>query len=833
MPKNTALIEAAHRAAGLLGLPALLLKAFMAVEGANVNTRDGVLQVTPGTRAGVISRMPRALKLAALNLNDSPTLSDTELNRRMTQAFEQKNLLVQTLVGGWYIKEQLDRCQGYVALAGLAYNAGPARAQREIQQKWRNDPLHAATQYHKRIGQGRDEVTVQPGVPAVDAATGVTWTRYPVTANDSGLEIFQYLYLRQVPRRNFGLLDFIFRPTLLDRLGLFDNDAPPGEDRPEQVLVVSNGQFGLAPSTLAPRIMFRTLPLSQRDPRWRDIPLGFTTAGHTIGSDGCTLTCLTMLANGFGFQETPATLNDKLKALGPNQGFFGALVAWFGLPRVLPGLRLNELVECRRVPAPMAEIDAALDAGRPVVVELDMSPSQGFQNHWVLIYGRRGDDYLIHDPWSWPTEQMALLTQRYGFAGSPAQIITYCAIYDKPTTKPEEKTIVIVVNDAPDIHAAGGLALRDQPSTVGTQILRRLPPGTALTLLEPVDAARQKIGVFNQWINVAAPDGTRGWVAAWYVHAREVTVTKSSPEPTEGDQSRASDTETAIQPPLRAKIFVRTKKTRKRMPIYSANKRTVVSYVEGETELEALDEVASLERKLRASKTARPRWVKVLHGRQIGYVQAHDLVPEVIHPPMPRRRAVGKSSAANIVSAIEPDACPVLRVIAPAGLRLRDRPTTSANTKLILPFGTLLLLREPLDTALPKIGQPGQWLAVVTFDGVTGFVAAEWVRLFATTPTEADIRAQGVVLASTSVELYAQPAPGSRSEWRVTAGTPMRLIQDADWERIGDENAFIEVETFAFKRGYVRGSQVRKPDFADSRVKVEDAPLPFGICAWN
>jgi len=850
VPKHQALLDATNRAAELLGLPPLLLKAFIAVEGANVNSRDGVLQVTPGTRVAVIARLPRRFKLAALGLDDDPTISDSDLDARFAQAFEQKHLLVQVLTGGQYIKEQLDRFNGFVALAGLAYNAGPGRARSEINDKWGGDSLRAALQYHKRIGSGSDEVTVQPGVPSVDASTGTQWIRFPVIANDTGIEVFQYLYLRRVPKRNFGLLDFIFKPTLLESLGLFDDDAPPGEDRPNRALIVVNGQFRFANEGDRITTMFNTLPLSQRDPRWKDILLGFTNEGRTIGSDGCTLTCLTMLANGFGFQETPATLNDKLKALGTNQGFFGALIAWFGLPRALPGLKLNRLVDCRNVPAPMAEIDAALDAGKPVVAELDMSPSAGFQNHWVLIYARQGGDYLIHDPWPWPVEQSAWLTQRYGFAGSPAQIITYCAFYDNPNFRPPdglpsaETTVVIVVNDVPDIHAAGGLALRNQAGAIGTQVLQRLPAGTTLTLLEPVSSARQKIGVYNQWLNVAAPDGTRGWVAAWYVHAREVAVTKSLPPPARRRGPRELDVDSAVQPPLRAKVFVLTRKSRRRVTIYGdARKRAVLVHVKGGTKLEALGSEAGLERKLRTRlrtrDASRSSWIKVLVGRpqRVGYVSVADVEAQLLRAPKPRRPPIGKALDEALVALTEPDARPALRVIAQAGLRLRDAPSLTAGVKMILPHGTLLLLREPLEIALPKLGQPGQWLNVTTLDGVIGFVAAEWVVLQTTFLPGPEVQAQGVVFASVEVPLRNSPSANasanSGSDWRVTPGTPLRLVNPGDWGKVGDEGAFVQVESFAFKRGFVRGSQVRAPDFADRRVKVEDAPLPFGICAWN
>jgi len=827
--KNHALLTATYRAAELLGLPALLLKALMGVEGARMDHPDGVLQVTASTRAGLIPRIPRRLKCAALGLSDDPTLSDADINARFAQAFAQRNLLVQIVTGGQYIKEQLDRFHGFVALAGLAYNAGPARAAREVNNTWQGDYLLAALQYHKRIGPGMDEVTVRPGVPAVDAVTGIPWTRYPVIANDSGKEIFQYLYLRQVPGRNFGLLDFIFRPQRLAPLGLFDDDAPPGEDRSDRALVVVNGRFHFISPEERPTAMFYTLPLSQQDPQWKDILLGFTTEGRTIGSDGCTLTCVTMMANGFGFQETPATLNDKLKAIGPNQGFFGALLAWYGVARALPGLRVSKLVECRQTPAPMGDIDAALSAGKPVIVELDMSPSPGFQNHWVLIYARQGNDYLIHDPWPFPTEQRALLTERYGFAGPPAQIITYCAFYDCSVSQPPTN-LSIVVNHSPDVLAVGGLALRDQPSVVGTRVLQRLPAGTVLTLLEPASSAIQKVGVFNQWLNVAAPNGQRGWVAAWYVHAREARDVRALGD-AESSASDGREDESAAQPALRERIFVMTRKSAQRVAIYSnPRRREVLAEVRGGKKLPALDDAQAV---ARALNTGQSRWLRVLLERplRIGYVQNKDLEAE---PRLPaRRKQSAEPRIATPSITIEVDAQPLLRVIAQLGLRLRTAPNLNSGTKLVLPYGTALLLREPLESALPKIGRPGQWLSVATTYAVDGFVAAEWVALQGAAPSPEEIHAQGVALASVEAPLLEGPTTNSHTRWRVTPGTPLRLLNPSDWGKLGDHDAFVEVESFAFKRGFVRGSHLRRPDFPDRRVKVEDAPLPFGICAWT
>ncbi len=71
--------------------------------------------------------------------------------------------------------------------------------------------------------------------------------------------------------------------------------------------------------------MFTVNPLSQNDPAWKSKRLGFDNS-NTIGKWGCLLTCLAMVADRYGYDETPLSLNDKLKALGPNVGFMGALV---------------------------------------------------------------------------------------------------------------------------------------------------------------------------------------------------------------------------------------------------------------------------------------------------------------------------------------------------------------------------------------------------------------------------------------------------------------------------------------------------------------------------
>jgi hypothetical protein len=62
--------------------------------------------------------------------------------------------------------------------------------------------------------------------------------------------------------------------------------------------------------------------------------------------------------------------------------------------------------------------------------------------------------------------------------------------------------------------------------------------------------------------------------------------------------------------------------------------------------------------------------------------------------------------------------------VGPAGLRLRDGPSTTANTLKILPVGTAL---TPLEATAGKVGVNGQWLRVKEPGGMTGYVAAWFV----------------------------------------------------------------------------------------------------------
>lgn len=118
-------------------------------------------------------------------------------------------------------------------------------------------------------------------------------------------------------------------------------------------------------------------PLSQRDPRWKDIKLG--TGSTSIGGEGCLITCLAMFAG-----TTPDVVNEELKRVGGYQN--GNLVIWSALDRTNLGLRF---IERSRV-----YNNEKVSNNLPCIVEVDGSRI-GAKQHFVLYIGNK----RMIDPW--------------------------------------------------------------------------------------------------------------------------------------------------------------------------------------------------------------------------------------------------------------------------------------------------------------------------------------------------------------------------------------------------------------------------------------------------
>lgn len=297
--------------------------------------------------------------------------------------------------------------------------------------------------------------------------------------------------------------------------------------------------------------------LWQNDERWATSTLGY--GPQTIKDWGCLTTALTMVLNDCGYNETPATVSQKMVVA---DAFFGAAINAYRIGEVFPNVALKDLIDCVHDAAPLAQIDADLAVGKPVLVCVDQSPAAGVQEHWVVLYGKEGNDYLMHDPWCYLGDSQPgkknLLTQRYkNSGGTPAQEITQVLFLEiagktaatstpaataaqpaaavttsAPASAPATTTKLSVPTDSvPLTPTVDSVAFRFAPNLAGP-LIRRLPLNTALQSLESRSATLEKLGMEGRWLNVQAPEGDQGYVAAWYVQATDGSTPTPKAAPT-------------------------------------------------------------------------------------------------------------------------------------------------------------------------------------------------------------------------------------------------------------------------------------------------------------
>lgn len=291
---------------------------------------------------------------------------------------------------------------------------------------------------------------------------------------------------------------------------------------------------------------FKLVYLSQQDPKWKSDILGFGDKGDTIGYVGCALTSVAMLLSGHGYAETPKTLNQKLKNV---QGFVSAAIRWGAVSQVYPNVTVRSNISCTTSPAPLELIDAAIAAGQPAIAQVDSSPANGIQTHWVVLYGKKDNDYLMLDPWPYQPDvtKEDLLMKRYAQGNPLKRAISHVILYEAygsggaistppsgtPGTTPAPTNGVYArVKDS----VTWGLNVRSSIDTSSmANVVVAVPAGTQLLLLESDGASR--IGAINQWVRVRAPQGQEGFAAAWYLEKVPTGTPAPTTEPTPGSVS--------------------------------------------------------------------------------------------------------------------------------------------------------------------------------------------------------------------------------------------------------------------------------------------------------
>lgn len=206
---------------------------------------------------------------------------------------------------------------------------------------------------------------------------------------------------------------------------------------------------------------------SQNDSQWRFKTLG---SKGTIGDYGCLLTCVAMVCTYFGHEETPSTLNDKLK----NNGGFanGNLFVWGAITNIYRDIMYQGQVQTpdALTLAQMQKIKDTLDKGYPVIMQIDTVPATtSFDEHWILAIGYDGDDFIVQDPWDGATKRITSW-------GVVPQKLIYAFAYYVGTP-----TVTIISTPQPST-----------PSVSGNTI--------------PVDSAtfQKLVGKATQWDTVAA-----------------------------------------------------------------------------------------------------------------------------------------------------------------------------------------------------------------------------------------------------------------------------------------------------------------------------------------
>ncbi len=458
--------------------------------------------------------------------------------------------------------------------------------------------------------------------------------------------------------------------------------------------------------------MFKTQNLYQNDEKWKDTRLG--NSSETIGGWGCLLTSVTMMLNGIGYNETPETVNEKMKKAG---GFQGAFFIPSVLPYVWPNCAYRDMQSCESHPAPIAQIDEAVAAGKPVILQVDWNKQVGIQTHFVLVKEKKGKDYVIYDPYKYggdgPSKEV-LLTSRYKYNGArldtEISAVLWFDSFGAVPAEPPKMTRVPLPEDPLTLYAAADdLALRAEPSLSGF-LWKRLVMGTELTSLEPKATARAKLGVHGQWINVQDPDGDQGYVAAWYASDRKGQPPSPSTDTTD---SETPGTAHAEQLPPGALAFVPTAELSFRTQPVIAPETLI-------RRLPVTEQVICIEPASQAIPKVgvEGQWLKVKDAsNMVGYVAAWYV-----------RYASGSTAQQPEAAAttVSNNGGPMKVRTTAQGVALRHQPVvTAASLIKRLRLGAELTVLEP--DAEGKIGRNNQWIKVRDTRGTEGFIAAWFV----------------------------------------------------------------------------------------------------------
>lgn len=505
-----------------------------------------------------------------------------------------------------------------------------------------------------------------------------------------------------------------------------------------------------------------------------------------------------MMLNGIGYNETPVTVNDKMKKAG---GFQGPLFIPSVLPYVWGNCAYRDMQPCETVPAPLAQIDAAVAAGKPVILQVDWNKQAGIQTHFVLVKQKKGDDYVLYDPYKYGgdgPDKEVLLTQRYKFNGArlatEISAVLWFENYSLAAPEPPKVEKVAVPADAIKVYnTIDDLALRADPSTTG-YLWKRLMKVTELTVLDPSAEARAKLGVNGQWVKVQDPEGAQGFVAAWYVTEDKKAAAAppvAAPAPT---AASAPAPVAAPLPPGAIGLFPTEELSFRSQPTISPE--TLIRRVPATEQLVSLESAEQTKAKVGVVN----QWLKVRDAsKKEGYVAAWYV-----------KYASGGSAPAPAATPAVPAGA--MALVPTEELSFRSQPSISPETLIRrLPVTEQLISLETAEQTIAKVGVNNQWLKVQDSTKKEGYVAAWYVKYAGGSTAQAATAAApatssgGIKVRATieGVSLRRQPyISDSTLIKRVPLNYEFIIAESGGEAKIGKNNQWVKVKD-STDEGYV------------------------------
>src|SRR3972149_6840246 len=195
-------------------------------------------------------------------------------------------------------------------------------------------------------------------------------------------------------------------------------------------------------------------PFSQRDPRWKDVILGFSSTN--IDGFGCVLTSVAMMCKFFSKETTPAVLNESMKSIN---GFTAPssnstqknLFSWTAVTKFYSDIIYKGTMNFDAIPANISYIKNQIDKNFPTVIKVEadeIGTPKG--DHFLVVVGYDDNGKLwVIDSWD-ENPHAFRLSERYSHNGSheDQHIILGISPYEFTGQFPSQEANVPVTNKA-------------------------------------------------------------------------------------------------------------------------------------------------------------------------------------------------------------------------------------------------------------------------------------------------------------------------------------------------------------------------------------------------